>query len=151
MRRERVERLQLARVRPLERDLEIRQERIVGGDVGLAGAARGDRASGAARGAASVSEALARPACCARHWNDAPTATPTKRPAAAAAAIQRGAVRAVDASIVRRTMRPGKLMTRAGRPTCAIRRAICCCWSAQALGREDGVGLGLAVAAQRRP
>ena len=38
-----------------------------------------------------------RPCGCERHWNDAPTATPMNRPAAAAAATQRGAVREVDA------------------------------------------------------
>src|SRR3954463_8798298 len=41
--RERVEGLQLARVRPFEGNLQVRQERIVVGHVGLAAAAGGDR------------------------------------------------------------------------------------------------------------
>ena len=56
--RERVERLQLAGVRPLERELEIRQERVIGRDVGLSGAASGDRAQ-ALRAARVGQEALA--------------------------------------------------------------------------------------------
>src|SRR5262252_10278929 len=43
VRRERVERLQLARVRALERELEIRQEGVVVRNLGRALASRGDR------------------------------------------------------------------------------------------------------------
>ena len=47
----------------------------------------------------------------------------------------------------RPTMRPGKLMTRAGAADVLERAgAICCCCAPQALGREDRVGLGVGLA-----
>ena len=95
VRRQRVEGGELARVRPLERDLELRQERVVVADrstarLERAGAAptRAARADAAARGDGAVARGARVPV-----EERAPTPTPTNRPAAAAAAIQRGAMR----------------------------------------------------------
>jgi hypothetical protein len=81
------------------------------------------------------------------HGNEAPTATPTNSPAAAAAAAHRGARR-------RRVYRApddasGKAEDARGPPDQRHPPEDLLLLNAQALGCEDSVGFGVAVAAQR--
>ena len=63
----------------------------------------------------------------ARARRTAPTPTPTNRPRRRPPRPSAAPIREPARGMCRGADAPGKLMTRAGRPRCSMRRAICCC------------------------